>query len=118
MICLASTPKIYNIYIDRIFENGIVSPTKFLRDSLVLLYTDPEYSDGGYKPGNIHNIRVSNVVASGARYAFHIWKAQTKDVHCSNIRQLNNNPYMKKQLYKIDVKGKSENLVINGKKHK
>jgi len=117
-MCLASTPEVYNIYIDRIFEEGIASPCACVRGYVVLLYSDPVYSGVGYKPGNIHNIRVSNVVASGACYAFGIYNAQTKDVHCSNLQQTNNNPYIEKSLYRINVKGKSENLVINGKNHK
>jgi len=80
VICLATSPSVYNIVIENVIEEA---PST--RESCVRIYTG--YGTG-YEPGNLRNISVSNVISRGARYAVLV-KAAVKDVRFTGIRQLN-----------------------------
>lgn len=78
VICLATSPRVYNISIENIVEEA---PSR--REAVVKIYTG---YGSGYRQGNLHNIHVSKVVSRGARYAVMV-KAGVKDVAFSDIRQ-------------------------------
>lgn len=98
VICLATTPKVYNILIDNIVEE---SPSS--REAVVRIYTG--YGNG-YQKGNISNIYVSNVVSKGALYAVLV-KAEVKDVTFTSITQMNKDGVT--HLFE----GQSDNLTIH-----
>ena len=97
VICLATSPKVYNIAIENVVEEAPSS-----REACVRIYTG---YGSGYSKGNLSNISVSNVVSAGARYAVMV-KADVKDVGFAGIRQLN--PDGATHLFE----GESENLSI------
>ncbi len=97
VICLATTPSVYNIRIDQVHEEN-----ESTREAVVKIYTG--YGTG-YEKGNLRNIVVTNVTSRGAKYAVMI-KAAVKDVEVSGIRQL------KEGAPPCSVEGESENLVI------
>lgn len=82
VICLATSPSVYNITIENIIEE---KPSD--REACVKLYTG---YGAGYEKGNLRNITVRNVVSLGARYAVMV-NADVKDVLFENIRQNNKN---------------------------
>ncbi|HCE42940.1 MAG TPA: hypothetical protein DET40_05285 [Lentisphaeria bacterium] len=99
VICLATSPQVYNILIENVVEEASSG-----REACVKIYTG---YGSGYKKGNLRNISVSNVVSKGASYAVMV-KAAVKDVHFSAVRQL-----------KYDAEthlfeGESDNLNIEG----
>jgi len=98
VICLATSPEVYNIAIE-----GVIEEAPSERESCVRIYTG---YGSGYRKGNLSNISVSNVVSSGARYAV-IVKADVRDVRLTGIRQLN--PAGATHLFE----GESENLEIS-----
>ena len=98
VICLATSPSVYNILIESVVEEALSS-----RESCVKIYTG---YGSGYSKGNLRNISVSNVISRNARYAV-IVKADVKDVSFTGIRQMN-----KKRPSHL-FQGKSENLTIN-----
>lgn len=79
VICLATSPSVYNIAIENVVED---SPSS--RESCVKIYTG---YGSGYRKGNLRNIAVRNVTARGAHYAVVI-KAAVTDVCLTGIRQL------------------------------
>lgn len=97
VICLATSPKVYNIAIENVVEE---SPST--RQACVSIYTG--YGTG-YRKGNLRNIRVRHVVSRGARYAVQV-NAAVRDVHFSDIRQLN--PAGSTHLFE----GQSDNLTL------
>lgn len=98
VICLATSPRVYNIAIKNIEEKG-----RSQREAVVKIYTG---YGSGYKKGNLSNICVSDVVSTGARYAVMV-KADVKDVAVRNIKQL------RKNAATHVFKGDSENLTIS-----
>ena len=78
VICLATSPSVYNISID-----GVVEEMASTREACVMIYTG--YGTG-YKKGNLRNIKVSNVVSKGASYAVMV-KADVKNVRFTGIKQ-------------------------------
>lgn len=78
VICLATSPKVYNILIDGVRE---AAPSG--REACVKIYTG--YGTG-YEPGNLHDIVVRNVSSLGAKYAVMV-KADVQDVTFTGIRQ-------------------------------
>ena len=101
VICLATSPRVYNISIDHVIEEA---PST--REACVKIYTG---YGSGYKQGNLSNISVSNIVAKNARYAV-IVKADVKDISCTNIKQ------MKKDALTHLFEGNSKNLTIKNEK--
>ncbi len=97
VICLATSPKVYNVLIENICEKAASS-----REACVKIYTG--YGTG-YERGNLRNIVVNNVVSLGAKYAVMV-KAGVKDVLFKNIRQ------MRKDGAVHSFAGESENLRI------
>ncbi|OGV74199.1 MAG: hypothetical protein A3K19_08840 [Lentisphaerae bacterium RIFOXYB12_FULL_65_16] len=97
VICLATSPKVYNITIENVVEDAASS-----REACVKIYTG--YGTG-YTKGNLRNITVSNVLSRGSRYAVMV-KADVKDVRFSNIKQTR--PDGAAHLFE----GESENLGI------
>ncbi|MDD4869814.1 MAG: hypothetical protein PHR77_04580 [Kiritimatiellae bacterium] len=97
VICLATSPTVYNIAIEDVCEE-----TTSAREACVKIYTG--YGTG-YKKGNLRNIVVNNVVSRGAKYAVMV-KAGVKDVWFNNIRQLKNDAPV------YCFSGESENLRI------
>jgi hypothetical protein len=79
VICLATSPAVYNIAIENVVEE-----TASTREACVRIYTG--YGTG-YQPGNLRNISVTNVVSRGARFAVMV-KAAVKDVQFTHVRQL------------------------------
>jgi hypothetical protein len=79
IICLATSPSVYNITIDGFRE---ASPSE--REAVVKIYTG--YGNG-YKPGNLRNIAVTDVVSRGAKFAVMV-KADVRDVSVAKVRQL------------------------------
>lgn len=71
VICLSTSPRVYNISIDNVVEQALSN-----REAVVKIYTG---YGSGYKAGNISNISVSNVIANGARCAVMV-KAEVRDV--------------------------------------
>ena len=97
IICLATSPKVYNITID-----GVRETVPSTREACVKIYTG--YGTG-YRPGNLHDIVVRNVSSLGARYAVMV-SADVQDVSFTGIRQA-------KQGGKVHLfTGKSKNLTI------
>jgi len=80
VICLATSPSVYNIRIDNVQEEQPSS-----REAVVKIYTG---YGSGYREGNLRNIVVSNITSQGAAYAVMV-KAAVRDVQFFNIRQLN-----------------------------
>jgi hypothetical protein len=78
IICLATSPKVYNITIDGVHES---LPSG--REACVKIYTG--YGTG-YRPGNLHHIVVRDVSSLGARNAVMV-NADVQDVSFSGIRQ-------------------------------
>lgn len=97
VICLATSPMVYNITID-----GVTEPAASVREACVKIYTG--YGDG-YQQGNLRNIAVRNVTSLGAKYAVMV-KADVKDVSFVNIRQARAGGELKL------FAGNSENLSI------
>lgn len=97
VICLATSPKVYNISIENIVEE-----TASDREASVKIYTGYGV---GYEKGNLRNISVSNVVSCGARYAVMV-KAAVSDVRITGVRQLKHDAAT--HLFE----GESENLSI------
>lgn len=97
VICLATSPSVYNITIENVLEEGDST-----REACVKIYTG--YGTG-YVKGGLRNITVSNVVSRGARYAVMV-KAAVKDVCFSGVKQLR--PDAVTHLFE----GDSENLTI------
>jgi hypothetical protein len=97
VICLATSPSVYNIAIENVVEEAVSS-----RESCVRIYTG---YGSGYRNGNLRNISVTNVVSRGARFAVMV-KAAVKDVHFAGIRQLREDAVT--HLFE----GESENLSI------
>lgn len=79
VICLATSPSVYNISIENVVE---ASPS--CRESCVKIYTG---YGSGYRKGNLRNIAVRNVTAHGAHSAV-VVKAAVTDVCLTGIRQL------------------------------
>jgi len=79
VICLSTSPRVYNISIDNVVEQA---PST--REAVVKIYTG---YGSGYKAGNLSNISVSNVTSNGAKYAVLV-KAEVKDVVFSNVEGL------------------------------
>ncbi len=98
VICLATSPRVYNIIIDNVVEE---SPSN--REAVVRIYTG--YGDG-YIKGNISNISVSTIVSKGALYAVMV-KAEVKDVTFTGITQL------KKDGETHFFEGESDNLTLH-----
>ena len=97
IICLATSPKVYDILIDGVHETVASN-----REACVKIYTG--YGTG-YQPGNLHDIVVRNVSSLGAQYAVMV-KADVQDVSFAGIRQA-------KQAGKVYLfTGKSKNLTI------
>jgi len=80
VICLATSPSVYNITIENVLEETASS-----REACVKIYTG--YGTG-YRKGNLRNISVTNVVSRGARHAVLV-EADVEDLRISNITQLN-----------------------------
>jgi hypothetical protein len=80
VICLTTSPSVYNIKIENVLEEGASS-----REAAVKIYTG---YGSGYRKGNLRNIVVSNVISRGARYAVMV-KGAVKDVHFFNVKQFN-----------------------------
>jgi hypothetical protein len=78
VICLATSPSVYNISIE-----GVVEPSPSMREACVKLYTG---YGSGYTRGNLRNITVRNVTSRGAKYAVMV-KADVVDVSFAEIRQ-------------------------------
>ncbi|MEK6793776.1 MAG: hypothetical protein AABZ39_03295 [Spirochaetota bacterium] len=78
VICLATSPSVYDITIENVIEEAPSS-----RESCVKIYTG--YGTG-YRKENLRNISVANVVSRGARYAVMV-KADVSNVRFENIRQ-------------------------------
>lgn len=78
VICLATSPQVYNITMENIVEKR---PST--REACVKIYTG--YGTG-YKKGNLRNISVHHVVSLGAKYAVMV-KADVKDVSFEDINQ-------------------------------
>lgn len=78
VICLATSPSVYDIAIENVIEKVPSS-----RESCVKVYTG---YGAGYKKGNLRNITVRNVHSHGARYAV-IVKADVINVQIENVRQ-------------------------------
>ena len=78
IICLATSPSVYNITIDG-FREAAASE----REAVVKIYTGYGKS---YKPGNLRNIAVNDVLSVGARWAVMI-KADVKDVSFAKVLQ-------------------------------
>ena len=97
VICLATSPKVYNVMIENVCEEVVST-----REACVKIYTG--YGTG-YEKGNLRNIVVNNVVSLGAKYAVMV-KADVKDVWFNNIKQ------MKKAAAVNSFAGDSENLRI------
>jgi hypothetical protein len=97
VICLATSPKVYNILVENVREEVPSS-----REACVKIYTG--YGTG-YEKGNLRNIVVNNVVSLGAKYAVMV-KAGVRDVLFKNIRQ------MRKDGTVYSFAGESENLRI------
>lgn len=97
VICLATSPRVYNITIEDVIEDR---PST--RESCVRIYTG---YGSGYAPGNLSRISVRNVVSTGAQYAA-IVKAAVRDVELSGLAQLNPDGEL------TLVEGESEGLVI------
>jgi len=95
VICLATSPKVYNIAIENVFEEEASS-----RESCVKIYTG---YGSGYRRGNLRNISVRNVVSRGASFSVMV-KAGVKDVRFTDIKQLR--PDAATHLFE----GESENL--------
>ena len=79
VICLATSPSVYNITIENVIEEAESS-----REACVKIYTG---YGSGYQKGNLRNIAVTNVVSRGASYAVMV-KASVQGVRFSNITQL------------------------------
>ncbi len=79
VICLATSPRVYNISIDNIVEQVASN-----REAVVKIYTG---YGSGYKSGNISNISVSNIVSKGAKYAVLV-DAEVKNVFLTNVEGL------------------------------
>jgi hypothetical protein len=79
VICLATSPKVYNIAIENVIEECPSS-----REACVRIYTG---YGSGYRQGNLRNIAVTNVVSTGARYAVMV-RAGVRDVRFTGVRQL------------------------------
>jgi hypothetical protein len=97
VICLATTPSVYNIRIDHVHEDQ-----ESTREAVVKIYTG--YGDG-YRTGNLRNIHVSNVTSRGAKYAVMV-KAGVRDVWISRAQQL------KEGEEPFSFEGESENLIV------
>lgn len=97
VICLTTSPKIYNITIENVIEE-----TPSDRQACVKIYTG---YGSGYKKGNLSKIAVRNVVSLGAKYAVMV-NAAVKDVFFENIQQ------HKQDGVTHQFTGKSENLSI------
>jgi hypothetical protein len=97
VICLATSPQVYNIAIENVVEEAAST-----RESCVSIYTG---YGAGYRQGNLRNISVRHVVSRGARYAVQV-RADVRDVQFRDIRQLN--PGAATHLFE----GQSDNLVI------
>jgi len=80
VICLATSPSVYNITIENVIEETASS-----REACVKIYTG---YGSGYKKGNLRNIAVTNVVSRGALSAVMV-KADVEDWRLSSITQLN-----------------------------
>lgn len=80
VICLATSPSVYNIEISNIIES--ISSG---RESCVKIYTG--YGTG-YKKGNLRNISVKNVRSMGATYGLQI-SAEVENLKTRRIRQFN-----------------------------
>ena len=81
MICLAANGnKVYDIDINNVFEtdNGD-------REATVKIYTG---YGSGYQKGDIHNVRVSNVVSKKAKYSVMV-ACETENLSFENIEQKN-----------------------------
>jgi len=99
VICLATSPRVYNIAIENVVEEAASS-----REACVKIYTG---YGAGYRKGNLRNISVSNVVSNGARYAVMV-KASVRDVRFTGIKNLNADGAT--HLFE----GESENLSLQG----
>lgn len=97
VICLATSPSVYNITID-----GVREAAASTREACVKIYTG--YGKG-YKAGNLRNIEVRNVSSLGAKYAVMV-KADVKDVSFVNVRQAKEGGAVKL------FEGNSENLSL------
>ena len=78
VICLATSPSVYNIIID-----SVVEERPSTREACVKIYTG--YGTG-YKKGNLRNIKVNNVASKGSNYTVMV-KADVKNVRFTGIKQ-------------------------------
>ncbi|MCF6239319.1 MAG: hypothetical protein L3J79_11030 [Candidatus Marinimicrobia bacterium] len=97
VICLATSPKVYNISI-----HHVIDEMPSTRESVVKIYSG---YGSGYVEGNLSNITVSHVISKGAKYAVQV-TTQVKDVSFSDIQQ------MKKGAETYAISEGSENLTI------
>ncbi len=95
VICLATSPSVYNIAIENVVEDAPSS-----REACVKVYTG--YGTG-YRQGNLRNISVRNVVSRGASFAVMV-KAGVKEVRFTDIKQLKPDAAVHR------FEGESENL--------
>ncbi len=85
VICLAANgDKVYNVTIEDVEESGDGA-----RMAAVTLYTG---YGGGYTPGDIHDIHISNVHAKSSKYAVEL-RADVRGIFTRNITQDNPNGY-------------------------
>lgn len=101
VICLATSPEVYNILIENI-EQQFNLEQKLNPCPCVEIYTG--YGTG-YRSGNLRNIRISGVVSCEASCAVKI-RAAVKDVMIAGVKQLNSGGVSHL------LEGDSENLVI------
>ena len=97
IICLATSPSVYNITID-----GFREASASEREAVVKIYTG--YGNS-YKLGNLRNIAVTDVVSRGAKFAVMV-KTGVRDVSFANVRQLRAGADIK------SFTGQSERLVF------
>ena len=97
VICLATSPKVYNISIENVVEESAST-----REACVKIYTG---YGRNYTKGNLRNIVVDHVVSLGAKSAVMV-RADVKDVLFHNITQLNKDGAVH------SFSGNSENLRI------
>lgn len=97
VICLATSPSVYNITIENVQEDA-----ESAREACVKIYTG---YGSGYQKGNLRNIVVNSVHARGAQYAVLV-KAAVRDVRIAGVTQTR--PDAATHLFE----GDSENLLI------
>ena len=82
VICLAKSPKVYNITIENIVEEKCSGEN--VDDGCVKIYTG---YGSGYRKGNLRNISVRNVVTRGSSCAIKV-KADVMNVMIDGVKQL------------------------------